>query len=75
MKFYWDIHRDDPYPTLTAIEVSMRVVYENLTPETPSKMSLEMEKIFRSCFAYDPNARPTFQMISKQLSGVPFCKV
>lgn len=62
--------RTDPYPKMSPVEAATQVTHGLRLP-TPARMSEDMKSLFASCFAKDPNYRPSFEQIEKQLQSFP----
>jgi len=61
--------REDPYPNLDSLYVATRVMLGKLKPEVPTFVPSHVKVIMESCFAVQPQDRPSFEMICEKLSN------
>jgi len=69
----WEIaSREPPYRNINGVQVSIEVVQNDLRPNIPKKTPEMFVRLMRRCWDRDPNKRPTFIEIIKELETMKF---
>jgi len=64
----------EPYENLDPVQTAAAVAYQGLTLKLPPMISQthpELGRVMNSCFIFDPNQRPSFELIAPLLSRLP----
>jgi hypothetical protein len=62
--------RDSPYPDQTGVAVATAVCNNGLKPSFGSAVPGDFVEVLMKCFAEEPERRPTFVQLKKQLQAV-----
>lgn len=60
------------YIDLSGLQVSMEVLNNDLRPPVPKKTPEVFAKLMRRCWDRDPNKRPSFKDIIRDLNSMKF---
>jgi hypothetical protein len=58
--------RDEPWPTMSNMEVAMAVANKKMNFEVPENIPI-LSALMKDCFAFSPQSRPDFELITSKL--------
>eukprot|EP01118_Nematostelium_gracile_P019163 TRINITY_DN8777_c0_g1_i1.p1 TRINITY_DN8777_c0_g1~~TRINITY_DN8777_c0_g1_i1.p1 ORF type:complete len:215 (+),score=73.78 TRINITY_DN8777_c0_g1_i1:24-647(+) len=66
------ISREEPYPTLDAVQAATAVVVEGLRAHLPNDAPPQLIQVVDACYAEEPEDRPTFTELVTALNVIQF---